>query len=515
MSDNTINWFDKTTQNLNFPIILTIIWIINFTFIWKISSLISSYQNGLNTEFLTYFISQTNNIYCVFYLIGAISLCFSLFFPSKNIIKYQDIIFNAPITVPILNVSALLIGIYTSVTSTNILNWLTNENKETLSSYAGFDYCLFSLVILLIGYGMNGQANKRDNQQSEAIQKERLKQLEEVIRLAPPGAFAEQLSHYCDILEDWSSNHVMQQTNNIAFEDITEEIREKYISVIKEQRGYIRACLTAFARLTGTYDNASMNLSSPDIYRANIMLKLNDNCIDFLSNEYELTNADREFKSRYFPKINTLPNYKLILDKKYSIKVLNSDKAILKNELAEQDYHLPQEFDFDSDIKNLILPVFISNPHTHDYNYDEKEEFDYKTYNLIGAPQAIATGQPQFVFDAEQQSKEWLSDGAPKALYEQACQYFRNDKKGQSIISLPLLSNRYGTMALHSDNISGAINIYRNTKNMFSGDKEKFSNFFHLTSPALVSLARVVEYHIILLNKLAEYDKVQKQNGEN
>ncbi|MCG6278175.1 hypothetical protein K6U59_15340 [Vibrio vulnificus] len=461
--------------------------------------MISAFENGANAYFSIYLSSSLEDKNLILYLI--LSICFFYVLTNKNELQHR--FFNSTLLPPVLNTTALLIGIYTSVTSTKILDWLTANSDKLQSSYVGFDYCLFFFSAMLVGYYLHGNSVRKSSLEQDAIQKERLEQLEEVIRLAPPGDFSEQLSHYCDVLEDWSSRHVMRETTNYAFVAIDQNNKEIFENLLETQRLYIRACLTAFSRLAGTYDNASMNLSSPDVYRANLMLKIGDNEIDYL----EKNSADNElFLTRYFPKINVTPDHKLVLDKRYSVKLSNSDKTILKNEKAEQNYHLPAKYDYDDEVKNLILPVFTHNPNTNDYNYTSGEEFDYHTYNLIGAPQALASGHPQFVYNSVVQVGEWLAEGAPRVLYNQALNYFQNDKKGQSIISFPLLINRYGKNALQSSNITGTINIYRNTNNMFSGDKDKFNNFFHLTSPMLVSLSRITEYHLIILTRLSEYN---------
>jgi spore coat polysaccharide biosynthesis protein SpsF (cytidylyltransferase family) len=494
------------TKSAFITLSLIVGWLISLFFLWKVSVLLSGYPIGKDTSFGSYLYETIKLPMALLYTLGTVTFIYCSFSKNKTISKRYDEFFNAPIVVPVLNVLALLVGIYASVTSAEILGWLTNNNVETITAYVGFDYFLFFLLVILIGYAFHGNASKEAQLKHDSIQKTRLQELEEVIRLAPPGSFGEQLSHYCDILEDWSSNHVMRETNELAFikdELLTSQDIAKIETAIENQRAYIRACITAFARLAGTFDNAAMNLSSPDVYRANIMLKTTEDVAEYLSKGSE------EFKSRYFPKINVTPDHRLFLDKRYSVKLTSSDKAILKDEQASENYHLPETFKHDDEVRNLILPVFDSNPNVDDYGYDENAEFDYATYNLIGAPRALVTGHAQFVYDAEIQIKTWLEEGAPKALYDDAKIYFANDKKGQSIISFPLLCNRYGNGSLETKNISGALNIYRNTKNMFSGDNEKFLNFFHLTSPALVSLSRIIEYHLILLKKAATYHKIQ------
>lgn len=490
---------------------LIIGWIINLFFLWEISELLSEYPIGKDSSFINYFYETMSWPMALFFIVGGLTFLLCSFSQNRTISKRYDEFFNAPITVPVLNVLALLVGIYASVTSAEILKWLTNNEKIAVTAYVGFDYFLFFLLVILIGYAFHGKASKEAQLKHDSIQKIRLQELEEVIRLAPPGSFSEQLSHYCDILEDWSSKHVMKETNALAFirdESLTSKDFLKIEEALDNQREYIRACITAFARLAGTFDNAAMNLSSPDVYRANIMLKTTEDVAGYLSKGSE------EFKSRYFPKINVTPDHRLFLDKRYSVKLTSSDKAILKDEQASSGYHQPESFKHDDEVRNLILPVFDSNPNVDDYGYDVKAEFDYATYNLIGAPRALVTGHAQFVYDAEIQIKTWLEEGAPKALYNDAKIYFANDKKGQSIISFPLLCNRYGNGSLETKNISGALNIYRNTKNMFSGDNEKFLNFFHLTSPALVSLSRIIEYHLILLQKAATYHKIESNSNK-
>lgn len=485
------------TKNL----LLLIAWPMTIFLLWDVSAMISTFENGADELFSTHLSLELNNKNSILYIISFISFCYVL----TNKTDLQHMLFNSTLLPSLLNTTALLIGIYTSVTSTKILDWLTANSSSPVSSYVGFDYCLFFFSAMLVGYYLHGKSVRKSSLKQDAIHKVRLEQLEEVIRLAPPGDFSEQLSHYCDIFEDWSSRHVMRDTTNYAFVDIDENNKEIFEKLLESQRLYIRACLTAFSRLAGTYDNASMNLSSPDVYRANLMLKIGDNEINYLEKS---SDDKKQFLTRYFPKINAIPDHKLVLDKRYSVKLSNSDKAILKNESADENYHLPATYDYDSDVKNLILPVFTHNPHINDYNYSHCEEFDYQTYNLIGAPQALASGQPQFVYSSVTQVSEWLAEGAPKVLYDQALHYFKNDKKGQSIISFPLLINRYGKDALKSDNITGTINIYRNTNNMFSSDKDKFNSFFHLTSPMLVSLSRITEYHLIILTKLSKYNSM-------
>jgi hypothetical protein len=436
----------------------------------------------------------------LFYCLG-VAVIFATFLKSRFVYEAWELkIFHNPYTMPCLTLGALLAGIYTSVTSSAILTWLSGKSLDptaspdiAIDSQFGMGYFIFSFVILFLGFVKHGVFSARAERDKQIKQTESVNKLEEVIRLAPPGSFSAQLSTYADILEDWSSSIMVKNLTTFHmtidhWDFIPDEHKDKskheyYNSFIEDQQNYIRACLVAFGRLAGMYDNASMGINAPTVYRVNLMLKPKKKIASILSSLYP------EGNELFFLKVSAKESYKLFLKRQYSVQINNDDKSLLENEKNPLTLkHDVKKFPEDSAISNIILPV-----------YELGENSD--CYNCIGAPRAIQSCQPQFIRNTTVRVDEWkTNEGAPDDLYQEAKEYYSKDSKGKSIISFPLSTQRYAHDSLTPNKMSGVLNIYRNSPDMFSGDDEKFDNFFHLTSPLLISLCRIVEYHLIALS---------------
>lgn len=460
---------------------------------YQLSSAISSISTGTSSEPLALQLSALVSTSYIDFILWVVSM-FLLYWGRICHMGFNNAIYNQSYTPALLNAGFIIVGIYTSVTSAAILVWISPDSNVTLANSKYNFEAFLTLSFVLIHCQVkhfkalkaeavraeqdNAVRDKTHNDNIEKSERElklRIGQLADVIRLAPPNNFAAELSNYSDILEDWSTNHMLTLT--LSLDEYSSCI--EYEDAIEVQRTYIRASLMAITKLAGIYDNAELNESSKDCYRSNLALSLKKRNIT----EVLLYDKGKKRRSneKYRLKINSEPNFRLFIDSRYSVCVNNSDTSILSNE----NDHQPKEFAEDNDIKNISLPVYLTD--------------DINIYNVIGAPRALATCQAQFITDTIEAVENWENQGAPKPLIEEAKEYFKKDKKGQSIISMPLASNRYRRNHLKPNNMTGTVNIYRNTTGMFNNDMDKFNNFVHLVNPMLVSLSRMTDFHVLTL----------------
>lgn len=488
----------KETTKIISNLIFTLLFIYS-TF--HFSSAISSLTTGLDAETI---VNQLKSLITNSYLHGLL-LLLSIIVLHSNIIssdKLNNALFNQSYTPAILNAGFIIVGIYTSVTSAAILAWISPDT-EVLLAHSKYKFDLFlTLSLILIHFQIKhfravktelelaikvqtarDRIHNKNIKTSESELKKRIEQLADVIRLAPPNNFAAELSNYADILEDWSTNHMLTLT--LSLDQSSSKI--EYQEIIEAQRVYIRASLMAITKLAGIYDNAELNESSEDFYRSNLALSIKKKSItEVLLHDKSKKSKKRTSTEKYRINIHSEPNFRLFIDSRYSVCVSNSDTSILRNE----NDHKPKEFSEDTEIKNISFPVYLTN--------------DIKIYNVIGAPRALATCQAQFITDTIEAVAEWEKEGAPKPLIDEAREYFQKDRKGRSIISMPLASNRYRRDHLKPNNMHGTVNIYRNTTGIFNNDKEKFNNFVHLVNPLLVSLSRMTDFHLLTLENYEE-----------
>lgn len=465
---------------------------------FQLSNAISSISTGSDSENLTLQLSKLASNSYIELICLIISLVF-LYVDRFSHDGFNNEIYNQSYTPALLNAGFIIVGIYTSVTSAAILAWISPEAKVTLASSQYKFEVFLTLSFVLIHcqikhfravkseadravkvHAARDRLHDKNIKESERELKLRIEQLANVIRLAPPNNFAAELSNYADILEDWSTNHMLTLT--LSLDESSSRI--EYEEAIEVQRTYIRASLMAITKLAGIYDNAELNESSEDFYRSNLAISLKKkNITEVLLHD---KNKKRRSNEKYRIKINSEPNFRLFIDSRYSVCVNNSDTSILSNE----DDHKPKYFAEDVDIKNISFPVYLTD--------------DINIYNVIGAPRALATCQAQFITDTTEAVIDWEKKGAPKPLIDEAKEYFKKDYKGRSIISMPLASNRYRRNHLKPNNMSGTVNIYRNTTGIFNNDTEKFNNFVHLVNPLLVSLSRMTDFHVLTLE---DYEK--------
>ena len=439
------------------------------------------------------------------YTLFILSVIYS-FNSRLNSEKIENNIYNKPYVPAILNAIFLIVGIYTSVTSSSILKWLSPALNIKLA-YSEYSFGVFLFIFSCVVFGhikhfmcvSTCQNNKDEHiRKSEQELTNRINQLEKVIRLAPPNNFASQLCHYSDVLEDWSTNRVLETTcYDIDVADGLEDIKKALL----EQQMYIRASVMAVTKLVGIYDNADLSLSSQDCYRGNLSFSIKDKKLSDAFIFDSTTSKNNKPTNKYRIKVSSEPNFRLFIDKRYSVCSENSDTSILHDENSDINTHKPKDFPIDKEIKNITFPVYISS------------DDDSIIYNVIGAPRAIATCQSQFIPNTIDSVTEWETQGAPRPLVDEAKAYFSQDKKGRSIISMPLAPNRYGKNSLKPENMAGTINIYRNTIGLFNSDQEKFNNFVHLVNPLLVSISRIVDYHSLTLEtfqKVLDLEKLSK-----
>ncbi|MDD9177346.1 MULTISPECIES: hypothetical protein [Aliivibrio] len=463
---------------------------------------LAEFQTAYNYHSFSSFLN-VNWLYFVLSILLLIASLIGFYFLSKRAVSVFDsrIIGNS-VLIQILTISSLLIGIYTSVTSSSILGWLAPIKDEIGVAKFGIEYCLFFFLCLLFLFVKHGLVSTKLKQKElnddiarsdklEKAQSERVDKLQEFMRLMPPGDFASKLSTYADILEDFSSELVLELTSNYV--DNENRTLEDWEQLISLQKQYIRASVIAFARLAANYDCAVVGPSSSVTYRANLMIKADDK-------EQKVLFGGEEYEKRFFLNIDAKPSYQLSLHKNYSVKVNNQDDSLLKA-MPEEGSNIRKVKDFkhDEEVNNLVLPVYV----------DDTEKST--VYNMLGAPLAVATCQPQFIPDTEKSTKHLNDAQLPKPLIEEAIKYFKQDYKGKSIVALPLSTKRYTAEHLKPANINGVLNIYRDKADLFSGDDDKFNNFFHLTSPLLVSLSRIVEYHLIALALKDECGNIDTQ----
>jgi len=433
--------------------------------------------------------------------LALVVLILSVFFTSLFYTKYKEYVsivlenklFGHSITVQVLTVISLVLGIYASVTSASILSWLSPENNQIGMANFGVEYIIFLFILVFISLVKYGIVTSRLLTTEKAEQKtfvaeietkqtERVDELERVIRLAPPGNFPSQFADYADILEDFATTKVLQ--NTIAFEALPPEKKtlQKWTEIVKEQQNYIRASLIAFARLAGTYDNAALGPSSPLEYRANLMFKVKDPEL------LKILQKDKNHDKRFFLGHGSSPTYQLILSREYSVLVSNEDETLVSDTDNQIDYKI-KTFPDDNAVADAIFPVYL-----------DAEEND-TVHNMFGAPKAISTCHPQFIVNTKNSANSLHQKGMSGPIVKEAIDYFTGEKKGRSIISLPISHQRFLQSSLKPENMVGVLNIYRNKADLFSKDTEKFNNFSYLTLPLQISLSRIVHFHLMTLKE--------------
>lgn len=409
-------------------------------------------------------------------------------------IELEDKVLGNHITGQFLTWIALAIGIYSSVTSSAFLQWFSPAANAVGQAKYGIDLVLGFIALTLFGFIKHGshvadKAKQQDKQQAEYIN-----ELHETIRLAPPRTFPHRLALYADVMEDFAVEVTVSEWSDYLQKPENERLAQCE-DLLESQRSVIRACLVALARLAGHYDNAPLGNGSNLQYRANLMLTTH------AQNPQRLAalGEEKDFEHRFNIGVEATPQYQLILDKRYSVLVDSDDVSII--DISEEDTHTKSTASFkacqflhDDKVKNAIFPVYWSDEQSTTHNY----------YNMIGAPDALATCQPQFIPDTIRRAKELGGAGYSAPLAKQAVEYFTNDEKGRSIVSLPISSQRFMNHSLKPAKMVGVVNIYRNKKDIFSGNEKNFSLFCDFTLPLQLALARIISMHIAVLEDKAD-----------
>ncbi len=158
-------------------------------------------------------------------LLLIVSLMGFYFLSKRAVSVFDSRIIGNSVLIQFLTISSLLIGIYTSVTSSSILEWLSPIGDKIGVAKFGIEYCLFFFLCLLFLFIKHGLVSSKLKQkelnddiarsnQLEKAQSERVDKLQEFMRLMPPGDFASKLATYADILEDFSSELVLELTSD-------------------------------------------------------------------------------------------------------------------------------------------------------------------------------------------------------------------------------------------------------------------------------------------------------------
>ncbi|TOQ18147.1 hypothetical protein, partial [Vibrio parahaemolyticus] len=242
---------------------------------------------------------------------------------------------------------------------------------------AGF---ALSIVVFLLNQTAIGKKKALEDKNNQDTYREKIEELQQAIRLAPPNGFAKLLADYVDVADDFvqavhQTSSQLQPARLYASSLIGVESREIYQGidklhtkidkdVINEKKeeiqetiktlesgqkviaAHIRAILAAYSRLAAQFDG--IKPSQHNIYRANLMLKYNI--------------SDKQIKPddvfRYVPSIlkgdesNNIKHY-LTLHKEHSIKIFKEKERISKRDDLKI---VPLEFAPDEDISTFSLP---------------------------------------------------------------------------------------------------------------------------------------------------------------
>jgi hypothetical protein len=387
-----------------------------------------------------------------------------------------------------------------------------------------------SIVVFMLNQVAIGKHKKNEDDANQQLYREKIEDLENIIRFAPPNGFAKILSNYVDVADDFvqltlQHSHTMTKqrvyatkllnmdesnlfkgidyvTSNMVLSeaqiiDVQEEINETITQLEKAQEKtaeYIRCILVAYARLAALFDGITPSQKDNDIYRANLMLK-------YRSSDKELPDKST---FRYIPSVlldqdNINIKHYLTLHEEHSVKVYREKTRITKmNDNGEIE---PIQFQKDDKIKTFSMPFFLRK--------------DQKNYNCFGAPRAVADAECQFINDTQEEIKQWrMERKSPSEIVDEAEVHFDKDSIAKSIIAMPLMQSRYDEIHKSSKHVMGVVNIYRDKTNLMMGNQQKQEQFEHITTPLNFALSKIVahdmlyRYHAGLLRGLLKFAKV-------
>ena len=476
----TIQNIDKATTKA--VALTTSYWLSSLVAYYLIYSSFSTFiEQAINTKKLGVLYAE--------YTLAIISILYVIF--KGRVFSYQHqkawvSTFSLPLFSTFSQMLWVGIGIYFSLQSANLLAWWNGSGDVTIS-LTGLQ---LALVMLLSSSFIFLESQLSTNAISMNLSKEskqKVEQLEHVIRLAPPGDFSSLFAWYVDTINGWTYNQLPYTQTELDKKvrkvgNNPEELKaleKEYSELIDNQKEHIRAILICYARLAAVFDNTKLGEGST-VYRANIMIKMTKDIIQ--------SNSVVNFLPSIIQNTHTHSvDYYLSLNPDYSVKIYSRSKSITS------ENGKVKSFDAD-DIKGLILPVF-------------SKETD-AVYNCFGAPRAVATGEPQFVIDTHDEIEEWSKLNPGRQVIDAANSYYLDSKKARSILSIPLVLSRVTNKGTSPENIFGSINIYRNTTKLLSGDDSKKEQFVNILTPITQALSRVISLH---LRALKSHEQLQRQ----
>ncbi len=427
-------------------------------------------------------------------------------------LKFNVNVLSSPTCTSVLHFSVFAVGIYFSVISSSLNDWVSNDLLMTQGTSSLFSTVVagfaLSIVVFLLNQTAIGKKKALEDKNNQDTYREKIEELQQAIRLAPPNGFAKLLADYVDVADDFvqavhQTSSQLQSARLYASSLIGVESREIYQGidklhtkidkdVINEKKeeiqetiktlesgqkviaAHIRAILAAYSRLAAQFDG--IKPSQHNIYRANLMLKYNI--------------SDKQIKPddvfRYVPSIlkgdesNNIKHY-LTLHKEHSIKIFKEKERISKRDDLKI---VPLEFAPDEDISTFSLPFFLGE--------------DKKHYNCFGAPRAVVEVKHQIINDTQEEIENWSNQQvSPTELIEEAKQHFNRRDIAKSIISIPIMNSRYDEVHNSSTYVMGVVNIYRDKPDLMMGNASKQQQFVHITTPLNFALSKIVAHDMV------------------
>lgn len=275
----TIQNIDKATTKA--VALTTSYWLSSLVAYYLIYSSFSTFiEQAINTKKLGVLYAE--------YTLAIISILYVIF--KGRVFSYQHqkawvSTFSLPLFSTFSQMLWVGIGIYFSLQSANLLAWWNGSGDVTIS-LTGLQ---LALVMLLSSSFIFLESQLSTNAISMNLSKEskqRVEQLEHVIRLAPPGDFSSLFAWYVDTINGWTYNQLPYTQTELDKKvrkvgNNPEELKaleKEYSELIDNQKEHIRAILICYARLAAVFDNTKLGEGST-VYRANIMIKMTKDII--------------------------------------------------------------------------------------------------------------------------------------------------------------------------------------------------------------------------------------------
>ncbi|MBB1465024.1 hypothetical protein H5300_17095 [Vibrio sp. SG41-7] len=419
---------------------------------------------------------------------------------------------SSPTCTSILHFSVFAVGIYFSVISSALNRWVSKDELLTQGASSLFSTVVagfaLSILIFVLNQTAIGKKKTLEDKNNQDTYREKIEELQQAIRLAPPNGFAKLLADYVDVADDFvqavlQKSSRLQTARSYASKLVGVESREIYQGIeklhhkidktaINEKKeeikkiirtlesgqevtaSHIRAILAAYSRLAAQFDG--IKPSGDNIYRANLMLKYNI--------------SDKQIKQsdvfRYVPSIlkgnesSSIKHY-LTLHQEHSIKIFKEKERISEHDGSKL---VPLAFEADEDISTFSLPFFLGK--------------DKKHYNCFGAPRAVVEVKHQIINDTQKEIENWSRQQvSPTELVEEAKEHFNRRDIAKSIISIPIMNSRYDEVHNSSIYVMGVVNIYRDKPDLMMGNASKQQQFVHITTPLNFALSKIVAHDMV------------------